>query len=292
MSGFSLPFFDNTTYGSERGIWGQFIAKRWGRDMMRKIWEFEIKEEIMPAINDALAANGSDMNTEFSLFSYWNYFTADRADTVLYYPEGKNYPRFTPNSLTQYTGNAAAISNQAHTLSTSFYQFNLSLDTLTAVVTNIDIPTALRYDDTIYSLKMELGTSLSGLPAQTLSNGLKVGLIVSDQSKWSERYLDALTKTDFPLSILNPSPNPFLLSNAAQLALPVNNTLNSLAHVYFYRSSMLLAYSGDYSVSNYSGGNFIFVPSADLRSHLSSGIYFIIAHVDNSEYRWKVAVIR
>ena len=100
VSGFSLPFFDNTTYGSERGIWGQFIAKRWGRDMMRKIWEFEIKEEIMPAINDALAADGSDMNTEYSLFSYWNYFTADRADTVLYYPEGKNYPRFTPNSLT------------------------------------------------------------------------------------------------------------------------------------------------------------------------------------------------
>ena len=50
----SLPFFNNSQYGSERGIWGQFIAKRFGREMMRKIWEFEIKEDIMQAIDDAI----------------------------------------------------------------------------------------------------------------------------------------------------------------------------------------------------------------------------------------------
>jgi len=36
----------------------------------------------MHAINDALMTQGSDMRTEFYLFSYWNYFTADRADTI------------------------------------------------------------------------------------------------------------------------------------------------------------------------------------------------------------------
>jgi len=30
-----------------------------------------ITEEAMPAINDAIKSQGSDMKTEFSLFSYW-----------------------------------------------------------------------------------------------------------------------------------------------------------------------------------------------------------------------------
>jgi hypothetical protein len=291
-NGFSLPFFDNTSYGSERGIWGQFIAKHLGRDMMRKIWEFEIKEGVMPAINDALAANGYDMNTEFSLFSYWNYFTADRADTILYYPEGKNYPRFAPNSTTTYLGTTASISGQAHALSTSFYEFELSTDTLTTIVTNIDIQAALQYKDTVHSVQLELGASLSGLPVQVLSNGLKAGFEVTDQTNWTERYLLASTKTDIPKTISDASPNPFLLSKAVRLALPVKDPLNSLAHVSCLTISMSLAFSGDYSVSNYSGGSFIFIPSADLQSRLSSGVYFIIAHTSNADYRWKVAVIR
>jgi hypothetical protein len=288
----SLPFFNNSQYGSERGIWGQFIAKRFGRDMMRKIWEFMITEEAMPAINDAIKAQGSDMKTEFSLFSYWNYFTADRSDPLLYYPEGKNYPRFTPNSIATYLGSITSISDQAHTLSTSFYEFHLVTDTLTAIVTNADVSTAGLYNDSTYSLLLELGTSINNVPTQNLSNGLQVGFNVSDQTKWTERYLLASTKTDIPKSIADASPNPFLLSKASRLALPVNDPTNSLAHVFCFTISMSLAFSGDYSVSENSGSRCILVPSADLRSRLSSGIYFIIARTNNFEYRWKVAVIR
>jgi hypothetical protein len=290
----SLPFyyFDGYYIGSERGIWGQYIAKRFGRDMMRKIWEFMTKEGVMQAINDAFITNGTDMKTEYSIFSYWNYYTADRANALVYYPEGKNYPRFTSNSITSYMGTTASISDQTHTLSTSFYEFQLATDTLTAIVTNADIPEAQQYVDTTYSLLLELGTSINNVPTQNLSNGLKAGFGVTDQTKWTERYLLASTKTDIPKTISDASPNPFLLSKAVRLALPVNTASNSLAHVYFLGSSMSLAFSGDYPISDYSGGRFIFIPSVDLQSRLSSGIYFIIARIDNSEYRWKVAVIR
>jgi len=47
----SLPFFNNYKYGSERGIWGQFIAKRFGRDMMRRIWELRLRKiSCMPSM--------------------------------------------------------------------------------------------------------------------------------------------------------------------------------------------------------------------------------------------------
>ena len=288
----SLPFFNNTEYGSERGIWGQFIAKRFGRDMMRTIWNFEIKENVMQAIDDALRTQGSDIQTEFPLFSYWNYFTADRADAVLYYTEGRNYPRFTPNAMTTYTGPMSAISGSPHTLSTNFYEFNLGTDTITAIVTNADIPTALQYDDTIYSMQLQLGTSISITPAQTLADGLKIGFGVTDPGKWTERYLQASTGANISKPIAAASPNPFMLSKAVRLQLPVQNTSSALAHISCYAISMTLAFSGEYPVSQYAGANFIFVPSADLQSHLSSGVYFIIAHIDNAEYHWKVAVVR
>ena len=288
----SLPFFNNTEYGSERGIWGQFIAKRFGRDMMRKIWEFEIKEDIMQAIDDALKTQGSDIQTEFPLFSYWNYFTADRADTVLYYPEGKNYPRFTPNAKTIYTGTTSPISSLAHTLSTSFYEFNLGTDTITAIITNADIAPALQYDDAIYSLQLELGTSITNVPTQILTNGLKIGFGVSDVGEWAERYLQASTAMNIAKPIVDASPNPLVLSKAVRLQLPVNSAANSPAHISCFTISMTLAFSGNYFVSQYAGRNYIFVPSTDLQSHLSSGIYIILAHLDNSDYRWKVAVIR
>jgi len=169
----------------------------------------------------------------------------------------------------------------------------LTTDTLTAIVTNADIPEAQQYVDTSYSLLLELGTSVNNIPTQNLSNGLQVGFSVSDQAKWVERYVLASTKTDIPKSIVDVSPNPFLLSKASRLALPVKDPINSLAHVFCFSISHVIGvFQADYSVSEYSGGKFILVPSADLQSRLSSGIYFIIARTNNSEYRWKVAVIR
>jgi len=156
-------------------------------------------------------------------------------------------------------GSITSLSDQAHTLSTSFYEFHLATDTLTAIVTNVDIPEAQQYADASYSLLLELGTSINNVPTQNLSNGLKVGFGVSDQSKWTERYLLASTKTDIPKSIADASPNPFLLSKATQLALPVKDPSNSLAHIFIFGSSLSLAFSGDYSVSEYSGGKFILI---------------------------------
>jgi hypothetical protein len=45
-------------------------------------------------------------------------------------------------------------------------------------------------------------------------------------------------------------------------------------------------------VDNEDGFRAIVVPTSEIKSKLSSGIYFIIAKTANSDYKWKVAVIR
>jgi hypothetical protein len=62
--------------------------------------------------------------------------------------------------------------------------------------------------------------------------------------------------------------------------------------VYVLSAAMTLQYSANYRVSGAFGGSNIYVPGSDLQSRLASGVYFVVARVNQTEYRWKVAVIR
>jgi len=296
--GFSFYYFpinpsDPGFVGSERGIWGQFLTARFGRDVIKDIWEREATERLIPSINDALIARGSDFATEFTLFTYWNYYTADRADPVHYYPEGSHYPRFVPGAVAPYSsGGNAYIADQPKAFSSNFYEFQLSTDTITAIIANVDLAAAEQYDKTTLSLQLELGASVADLPTQDLPDGLKVGFGAGDPTVWTEHYVQSSTGSLVLKTNKNASPNPLRLSSGTRLALPVSESVNTPAQVYFLTSALTLQYSGDYTVSNSLNGRFIFVPSADLQSRLSSGIYFVIARVNQSEYRWKVAVVR
>ncbi len=98
----NLPdFFNNpglplTTYNGahEYGatVWLHFLSKRFGRNVVRDIWEEMPHFNSLKSMSRVLAADGSDFSTEFATFSVWNYFTGSRADTVDYYTEGKHFP--------------------------------------------------------------------------------------------------------------------------------------------------------------------------------------------------------
>ena len=290
-----LPFYylDAFYIGSERGIWGQYLAARFGRDAMRDIWEREASEPVIPSINDVLIVRGSNFASELTLFTYWNYFTADRADPVHYYPEGSHYPRFTPNTTAPYiSGGIASMADQPGVFSSNFYEFRLTSDTITAIVANVDLAAAEQYDAATRPIQLELGTSITDLPTQDIPGGLEIGFGASNPSVWTEHYVQSSTGSPIANPNKNASPNPIYLARESRLALPVQDPTNSLAQVYFLNSALTMQFSSSYNVSNAFGANFILVPSSDLQSHLSSGVYFVIARVNQSEYRWKVAVIR
>ncbi len=291
--GRSFYYLDGFYIGSERGIWGQYLTARFGRDAMRDIWERQGSEPVISSINDALIARGSNFAAEFTLFSFWNYFTADRADTVHYYPQGRHFPRFAPNVTTPYSsGGNASITDRPHALSSNFYEFQLTSDTITALVANADLSAAQQYDETNRSVQLELGASVNDLPNQTLPDGLKIGFGAADPTLWTEHYLQSSLGSLVANSNRNASPNPINLARESRLALPVQEPTNSPAHVYFLSSALTMQFSATYMVGNNFSANCILVPSSDLQSHLSSGIYFVIARVNQSVYRWKVAVIR
>jgi hypothetical protein len=89
-------------YGS--GIFNHFISKRFGRDIIKEIWESS-RVTVSPdnIIDTVLIKHGSSLENEFQIFTVWNYFTGTRADTVRYYPEGAFYPELDPAQFYYHT---------------------------------------------------------------------------------------------------------------------------------------------------------------------------------------------
>ncbi len=293
----SFTYYSPSTYGGyERSIFGHFLAKRYGRDIVREIWEGIRTEPFLLSARDAFARHGSNWRTEFSLFTYWNYFTADRADTVRYYPEGNHYPRFDPNLATDFSPitNTSTISSGGYPLSSGMYAFHLlqAQDTVTDIVANTDLNGALSGNGAVASVGLQLSKGLVSGPHVTLANGYNAGISTSNPDNWRVFYLLSSTNSDIARLNLQASPNPLRLSESSQLYLPLSGASGTKASVYFLSSALTLQYSGDFDVENQFGNQFIVVPTSLLRSRITSGVYFVMAKISGSEFTWKIAVIR
>ncbi len=74
-------------------IWAHFLTKEYGNDILRNIWE---QLHLHPAMQtmEIVIEEETPMTFENVIHQFftWNYYTGDRADTVRYYTDGKNFP--------------------------------------------------------------------------------------------------------------------------------------------------------------------------------------------------------
>jgi hypothetical protein len=275
-----LSFNSSAFGGYERSIFAHCLSKLFGADIMKDIWTGMRTLPFLKSTDAVLVNHGSNLQSAFAKFTKWNYYTADRADTVNFYPEGYHYPRFQPLQKTTFYNTSSTISSNVQSLSSSMYEYDLPKDTITALIANMDIGTAIKRNTA--QQKIEL----------TLTSGLQLKISADTLSFWNSFLIQSSTQTDVPRMQLNAAPNPLRLAEAPWLKLPVNQDKAAMAEVFFFTSSFKLAYSGFLNVENEDGFRSIVVPTSEIKSKLSSGIYFVIAKTANSDYKWKVAVIR
>lgn len=292
--GNSYPFtyYDQSYFpGYERSIWAHFLAKRFGRDIMREIWEGITAQPVLQSTAQVLRRHGSDIETEFASFSYWNFFTGDRADRAKYYPEGNYYPRYMPNVTTTFNGLTSSISMSAPPLSTQMYQFIVAGDTINAVVANVETDQASPASQTLRPIEVKLSSNSLNPPYQTLSKGITANFSAGNSKAWRVLYLESVSRSN-AIAFIEPSPNPFRLSSASKLALPVQGTNSADAQISIFSSSLDLMYSERHPIVEAFGKKFINIPSQDLKARVSSGIYFVVAECGDTEFKWKVAIIQ
>lgn len=280
-----------SNYGYERSVWAHFMTKRFTGNVMREIWEGMRTDPFLQSATKVIQRHGSTIEAEFALFSSWNFFTADRADTVRFYNEGKYYPRFLPNATAAFGGLSAAVTTSGYPLSTQLFQFAIPGDTITAVVANVEVNQAIESASVPRSLEVKLVSGQANPPYQKLSKGYTIGFSTDRANAWRTMYLESSTRANANAAP-DPSPNPFRLSRDSRLALPMSGTKGSSARIYLLSSSLDLVFSGDYSVVESFGNRLAYVPAADMQSRVSSGIYFVVARCDDAELTWKVAIVQ
>lgn len=278
-------------YGYERSIWAHFLTKRFGRDVMREVWEGARLNPLFNSMAQVLNRHGSDLESEFALFSYWNFFTGDRADTIKYYPESKHYPRFAPNVFTTFNGLTSSISTSASPISTQMYQFAAAGDTINAIVANVETDQAYLTSSPLRPLEVKLSSGSLNPPYQKLSKGLTANFSAGNLKNWRILYLESSSRSN-AIASSEASPNPLRVGSASKLILPVQETNSVDARISIFSSSLDLMYSERYPVVEAFGKKFIYVPSQDLKTRVSSGIYFVVAECGDAEFKWKVAIIQ
>ncbi len=89
---------DEYEYGAS--VFAHYLAKRFGRDVIRLIWE-KIGQKGTASISvfDQVIPGG--MAAAMREFSLWNCYTGSRADTLRYYSEGTHYPEISLKAIHQ-----------------------------------------------------------------------------------------------------------------------------------------------------------------------------------------------
>jgi hypothetical protein len=108
-----------------RAIWGKFIEKRFSKDVMRRSWEFMRRERSLQAINNALMERHSGLREAYEEFSVWNYFTGNRADSVAFYQEARNYPEIRLRDSLQFQEPVSAFMDNVGTESLGSVYFRV-----------------------------------------------------------------------------------------------------------------------------------------------------------------------
>jgi hypothetical protein len=296
-TGWSIYYY-NEYYapGYERFVWAQFLAARFGTSILKDIWSQMATEPFLESLRDVLVRYGSTFPDEFALFAYWNYFTADRADELQYYRQGSEYPRLSPKDSIFYLHATSSMTTTVYPFSLSMHNFidttSGQTDTITAILVNADLAAAVNRDASTRSAELMVSNCSLSVPHQTFSNGVTIGFTADDNSLWRIWYLGSSTKSAIANISSSPAPNPLKLKEASRLLLPVPKETAATAHVTFLSSSLSGSFSGSYPISTEFGKNTVVVPTSDLRSHLASGMYLVVATVSGNRYLWKVAVIQ
>lgn len=290
-----------------RGIWGQFVEKRYGRDAMKRLWEAIRLAPPLLAINNALSAPpySTNLRVAFSEWTLWNYFTGYRSDTSQYpqgrgfhYPEARNFPTIKQNAV-GFTPPSRVIDGTTtplNALGSRYYQIMVPvdtlIDTLTLILSNINLEASqgvsFPYRYLLNESRIDGSYNATGL-------GVFYKLDVSDLSNW---WTWSVTQA----GIGKPSiaegvvfPNPFRPDRAGAVRISIRKQAPVPGTLRIFSSSMDLVYT-------MSGVATRFIPDVwtfewngktDKNTPAGSGVYFYILELlDGGTIKGKFALIR
>jgi hypothetical protein len=278
-----VPFNSNSFIMYSRGIWGHYVAKRFGRDAMRKTWEQISSVPPLQAIDNALSAPeySSSFQKAFAEWSTWNYFTGARSDSALYYPEGANYPEMTTLAIT-FMPPSQTEAGTLQAVASRYFDFLYQGKTFTTMLVNDNLQSLIAGGDTAFTYLYSINTNNS-------ASGISINLSVSDPSNWFNKEF-----FNSPV-IAAPFPDPFTPGSGSFLSIPVQGTAPVTGTLYIYSTSMKLVYKAALTsqFNSFLGEEgFEWNGISNTHASVGSGVYIYILQIQNQVTKGKFVVLK
>ena len=277
-----VPFNSDDFIMYSRAIWAHYVAKRFGRDAMLQSWEEIRLAPPLQAIDMALSMPqySSSFKSAFAEWTVWNYFTGARSDSVLYYPEGADYPEIAYSSI-EFVPPSQSLGGSLLILSSDYYNVSFGTKTLPFLVSNIEFDSAV----TGYASSFPYSYSLVENQNSTLSSNL----IVSDPSNWYSKILAGGSTTH------DPFPDPFRANGSNEISIPVSGASSMTGTLSIFSSDMKLVYSATLTskLSMLLGGQVLQWNGVKNNNEAaSSGVYIYFIQIQGQSIKGKFALLR
>ena len=280
-----------------RAIWGHYIAKRYGIDVMRETWEQVRAYRPQQAIDQALKNHGVTFADAYAEWSVWNYFTGSRANPATYYTDGADYPLILQAPV-DFTGSLRDVSGSLDSFGTHYCQVERTTDTMTVMIANVDFASTLLtpIPSLPYTLRLR-----SGQPDPSFKptpDGLYAKLDVDNAGLWSTWYLvgDSVRPYVDPSSFSSdrPFPCPFHPSGGSLVYVPVAATGPTQGGFYIFTSSgdLVRRIPDASSMTHLSRQMFAWDGRTDNGSLAPTGVYVFVLDLSGQRITGKIPVIR
>jgi hypothetical protein len=268
----------NFMYGAV--VWPMYLAKRFGDDQIRRIWEMMGTSEnpCLAAMNPVIP---DGLPSAFNEFAVWNYFVKDRANTIDFYSDSNLFKQNMEVDLSEnfYPSNdSLSINNMtslyAELLFVGNWQANDALSISIMPEAGLSSENTLIFYTTPYDYQIRKLNRLSSeisltriwnraiLVSSCPDTDLKSGYLVIDTNQ--------STKTDsaplYAFTFKGTSPNPFNPITSVQFTMPGNGHVEIRAYDVLGRKADEL-FNGELTAGE---KNLLWKPSG-----LSGGVYFI-----------------
>jgi hypothetical protein len=292
------PFNYNDSYiPYSRGIWGQFIEKRYGANVMREAWENISLARPHIAMDQALRAHGTDFAEAFAEWSLWNYFTGSRARPATYYIDGADYPEMIQSAI-DFTGSTYDQPGSLRSTASSYWLVQRGLDTMTVIVSNADFSGLSAATNVLVPYTLRLRSTRVDESYRKTPIGIYSKLDAADQSKWSSWYAvgDSANPGVDPstFSSKRPFPLPFRPAVNARVYIPIDDPDKQSGSLYIFSASNDLVRSvSDFTSSLHLGRQmFSWDGRMDDGNLASTGVYIFVIELPSGKLTGKIAMVR
>ncbi len=274
-----------------RAVWPHYLAKRFGTEVMRGIWDEIRNARPLEAMDVALQnpVYGSTLRNAFVEWSIWNYFTADRADSVSYYPEGRFYPRVTETAV-EFMPPSRTIGGTVNPFGARYYDVTSASAQRVKLLT-LNLNTSAAQQDNGRNINFALYLNTRKVDSDYISVGAQLfaKLDVPDPTNWYMKDLFGVSGVDVPF------PNPYVVDGKRFMSFPLGEGEQVTGTLSIFSSSMDLVKSVEatsYFMPQLGKHVFRWNGENENRQLVGSGIYFYVITTKGRTYKGKIAVVR